>query len=1068
MFKCILLGKMCFYLYCTTTSRRANRAPCPSTGVSFLVLTPKKLFGKLLISNLVNFNFLKRRLHHELNELVARNSIIKQTKLSNLNFHYYIVHFVVMFSLLLTAHYFQFIFVFVLFVSAFGLEALEKDLISREKIYKLRNLVAQLDFVRSSPKAIPFEYKLFEEIKNESFKIYRTIRDGFVVQLPEVLLVAGDAILLSKAEDVDEISDFLSPTAKSSFLIDDFLNEGLLEACVVETPVIRRLEAILKVDESKARCNYMNLNIERVMRLVLSVQMFICVLAFARGASIFHVSVGMLLSFPPVWVFILRLYSNARIQVLWSLLKVSKKTFDDIDEFDEDEPPPTIDLNVPFRLVVKQMHAIVTGRNPNLSLFDNLSLVSFITYTDRAGTLCSTYPVISKILFFSEQAIVDKAVVLDLVYFEDSSIGIQFEDRGWMLFTDSLKPVGLAVALLGTCRLSIDNFTHRRDHSVLVSSSEWSKVGVIEQLCPCSIAKLIGFESNDLHSFELVRTFYIKTSFVCVGEDTRDNFLKNIFLTLKAYQETASGNAFLFCEGHPDFVLDFCTGYFNGTSIETFCEKSDRNIEDFYQSCCNSDTLNTAIGFKKIALESVLALGLDGSIIEVPEIPYDQSKRLRHSVTYRKENDLLFKVLDGLVFLSLLGISFEPKQSVSSFIDDLEQAGIRFVYFSPSDQKSTKAFGERLGLETNWNSCIILSEPFSSSEQALGNNGKRLAKPTGYSDISDINTRLPQGPTQIKMHIQDVDDIPLHVSLFADAHNNKGFEICELFDIFVQQGETVCSIGNCLNTLNIGLFAAADVGIGMKPRAAILNGPMSQLTSLQLACQITSVFCHLNDLAFNTSPYVFTEIIQESRAIFISCNNILNYLLSISTSFSLLIAVKESSLLVSHNPFLCFFLFLPILFIAVSLAGISCEQSLMKNISPKRNDSLIEDYTNSYKRRLLYFFFKTASILVCLFVMPNIYAVFFFILLSSMFYTHRILSIFSSFQLIRGKFWLFQIVIGLFFKWLGGGTWRLLPCLLFSMFIHELCKKHDKTYWLKTQKRWKLEFNTRLGMHSPV
>ncbi len=68
----------------------------------------------------------------------------------------------------------------------------------------------------------------------------------------------------------------------------------------------------------------------------------------------------------------------------------------------------------------------------------------------------------------------------------------------------------------------------------------------------------------------------------------------------------------------------------------------------------------------------------------------------------------LAKLIQGLTLVGILGLSFEPKEDISAFIDDLEQAGIRFVYFSPLDQKSTKAFGDRLGLETDWNSCIFV------------------------------------------------------------------------------------------------------------------------------------------------------------------------------------------------------------------------------------------------------------------------------------------------------------------------------------------------------------------------
>jgi hypothetical protein len=41
-------------------------------------------------------------------------------------------------------------------------------------------------------------------------------------------------------------------------------------------------------------------------------------------------------------------------------------------------------------------------------------------------------------------------------------------------------------------------------------------------------------------------------------------------------------------------------------------------------------------------------------------------------------------------------------------VEDLFNAGIRFVHMSEEDERRTKAFGYQLGLETDWNSCICL------------------------------------------------------------------------------------------------------------------------------------------------------------------------------------------------------------------------------------------------------------------------------------------------------------------------------------------------------------------------
>ena len=142
------------------------------------------------------------------------------------------------------------------------------------------------------------------------------------------------------------------------------------------------------------------------------------------------------------------------------------------------------------------------------------------------------------------------------------------------------------------------------------------------------------------------------------------------------------------------------------------------------------------------------------------------------------------------------------------FIEDLRLAGIRFVYFSATRERESKgnvtflcffvqlshflAFAERLGLETDWNSCILLS----SGDQTTG---------TGYIYDHDIKTKLPRGVENIRPHLKEVDDIPLHVSLFADCSTRS---ICEMIKIFQENGEIVCCLGNALSYTNTASFFA--------------------------------------------------------------------------------------------------------------------------------------------------------------------------------------------------------------------------------------------------------------------
>jgi hypothetical protein len=100
-----------------------------------------------------------------------------------------------------------------------------------------------------------------------------------------------------------------------------------------------------------------------------------------------------------------------------------------------------------------------------------------------------------------------------------------------------------------------------------------------------------------------------------------------------------------------------------------------------------------------------------------------------------------------------------------------------------------------LGLETDWNSCIRLS-----SEKGLIHD----------DDESDMKGHLPTGIENIRHHLLNVDDVPLHVSLFAKCNAHS---IQEMTKIFQEYAEVVCVMGNTLNLANMMTFALVSAMI---------------------------------------------------------------------------------------------------------------------------------------------------------------------------------------------------------------------------------------------------------------
>lgn len=191
-------------------------------------------------------------------------------------------------------------------------------------------------------------------------------------------------------------------------------------------------------------------------------------------------------------------------------------------------------------------------------------------------------------------------------------------------------------------------------------------------------------------------------------------------------------------------------------------------------------------------------------------------------VDEQEEATFYKEVVKGQIFLGMTAMCHQPKQNVVDFIEDLGLAGIRFVYFSPTAERESKAFAERLGLETDWNSCILLSNP---DDENCGN---------GYLQTHDIKAQLPRGIDEIRPHLEDVDDIPLHVSLFAECTPRA---MKEMIRIFQENGEVVCSIGNALNTKNTESFALVSGRIFFLSYCLLLLISVQQLYSLMWVLQ---------------------------------------------------------------------------------------------------------------------------------------------------------------------------------------------------------------------------------------
>jgi hypothetical protein len=360
----------------------------------------------------------------------------------------------------------------------------------------------------------------------------------------------------------------------------------------------------------------------------------------------------------------------------------------------------------------------------------------------------------------------------------------------------------------------------------------------------------------------------------------------------------------LVSEGSVEMLLDICTDVWTGKELKKFNSKDEedeneevknpqKKIYDYYQNALSNDHQVIGYAYKplneveiervKRSPDQVRHLYVFDNIVEES----DQNPPLMHYISNRKHHQRLSttsisqeNLIMNQVFLALLTTTHPIKEDVCEFIEDLGSAGIRFVYFSMYTERPTKAFAERLGLETDWNCCILLSGPDDE-------HGCQY----GYVEPSDIKARLPRGIENIRYHLQNVDDIPLHVSIFAECRSET---IKEMIKIYHDYGEVVCCFGSTLNVQNGPIFSTCDLAIAIEPlviRKQLISDTFLMKTDKETVLNYFGLSSALNSLTatlimpYETSPYIVTEVIREARGIML--NGVQGLALLISCQLSL-------------------------------------------------------------------------------------------------------------------------------------------------------------------------------------
>ncbi|CAG8547848.1 12207_t:CDS:10, partial [Dentiscutata heterogama] len=797
----------------------------------------------------------------------------------------------------------------------------EKKLISLEINERAKNIINQLK--QSGLNTI-------QDIKIPfvpSITVAKVVRDGFVRSFPTTLLVEGDVVemlygdiapckmqLISNNIPKEfstkhlELSQVFKPSFFNGMSSKDLWeqhikNKGRYQFVLLETPWENCLRAVF---EQKRPATIIVKQAEVLARVFLYRLIFIILgLAFAINLIRY------------ILTEVIRGYHYDQAFEMLLVLPIYSII-------------PIIPLAFPILWIIthavwNKFKHLFTARDGELlyrstNLFESLGSATVICSLDREGTISSPFASVDQILFPNEE---EDITVLDIAEDPSTSFRVKFEDQDWDQHLSRLKPLGLNLLLNTNCGV-LQGRKRAEQHRKNSSFQIHAKINPARQSCLCRLGKEIGFTDDALQSFikrkELFATAPCHPS---LKERMAKDQWEVPSMLSSIYEELNSGSCQLLSDGNLDIILDNCSDYWNGQSLQPMSEVVENKIYDFYQNAIINDMQCIAYAYRPINVvngnkipflnstspdsnDTYIVLPsppeaeiiLDNEDNEDEDLTRSQLIRLYrlkhglleanlHDFSFDQENltsqdkDLFYQdVIQGQIFLAMATLYHQPKPDVCNFIEDLRLAGIRFVYFSPNGERESKAYAERLGLETDWNTCILLSSP--GDENSLGG---------GYLESHDIKARLPRGIVNIREHLTETDDIPLQVSLFSECTPET---TQEMIKIFQEYGEVVCCVGSALNAFNTHNFAVADVGVAIEPmytRAQSRNGLCHLGTKGQspmaLGAALTTLPCGLF-MYYDTSLYALTDIIRESRRLINGLRMGVSFLCGTYLSISLL------------------------------------------------------------------------------------------------------------------------------------------------------------------------------------
>ncbi|KAG8227373.1 hypothetical protein J437_LFUL000381 [Ladona fulva] len=195
---------------------------------------------------------------------------------------------------------------------------------------------------------------------------------------------------------------------------------------------------------------------------------------------------------------------------------------------------------------------------------------------------------------------------------------------------------------------------------------------------------------------------------------------------------------------------------------------------------------------------------------------------------------------------------------------------------------------------TSQDSVLVQSVDLTSHQEAWRSlscltDSTEQSAPVNF-DMSN-RAKLPRGIEKIRPHLEQIDNVPLLVSLFTDCTPSA---TREMLHIMQDYGEVVCVMGSSANAHNMPIFMQADASLGVEPLypqvcqkvpVSVPPPPDCGPSPVEMSQALNSIVCSLSFA--RDAPVSIFHLIMESRHYMQCVWNAIQFWVSCMISLSL-------------------------------------------------------------------------------------------------------------------------------------------------------------------------------------